>query len=269
MSTQNRQQVVYDELYSTSQYEELNLPDYKITDHKKIKNKKILVLGIGTAKDTKHLAGNNEVWGVDSSRKAVNHIKKYRIKGILADLEGSIKGIRKNYFDIVVAKDILEHLCNPEILIRQINEVLKEDGYAIINVPNHFYFPFRLRILFGGNLLWKSIGHDHTKLFKEWNYMHKMFFTWKGYKKFLEIYGFKITKTFWDFGNLAHYSQPETVFEYLSQTKSLKEPQLKMLKGAWSVFNVIFPKRLRSVIVGVSPGLLCSSFYVRCKPKKH
>lgn len=261
--TKKYQKDVYDELYSNKDYEKVSLPDYKITGQENLKDKKILILGIGSARDTKYLAKNNEVWGVDNSKKAISLVKKYGITGILADLDKPIK-LKKGYFDIVVAKDILEHLSDPAQMVVQIRGFLKKDGYAVINVPNHFFILFRLRMLFGKGLIWKSPGHDHTKLFKEWNYMHKIFFTWKGFQEFLKEKGFKISKTFWDFGDLSHYSQPETVINYLRQSKSTSKFFIRLLDLLWKVFNIILPRDLRSWLVSLSPALLASSFYVWC-----
>jgi len=261
------QEDVYNNLYKRREYLDIDLPDFKITDREKVVGKKILILGVGTGRDVKYLARTNQILGVDSSKNAVNAARKNGVKAYTADLGKALK-LKSNSYDIVIAKDILEHLNNPELLLREIKRVMKDSGYAVISVPNHFFLPFRLRILFGRNLIWKSLGHDHTKLFEEWNYMHKVFFTWKGFQKFLKQGGFKITKTFWDFGTLAHYSQPENVLRYLEQIKDeglKKTVMLKFGRWSWSLFNLVFPKSLRSRVVAISPGLMCAGFYVWCK----
>jgi len=240
-----------------------NLPDYKITGGKSVKNRKILVVGVGTGRDVWYLANDNEVYGLDISKDAVSIAKKNGIRARLFDVSKPLP-FDDSYFDIVVAKDVLEHLEAPEVLRDEIFRVLKKSGYAVISVPNHFYFPFRLRILLGGNLIWKTIGHDHTKLFEEWNYMHLRFFTWKGFQKFLDLGGFRIVKTFWDFGTLAHYNQPESVISYLFQ-KGANVLVVNLMSMFWSFFNMIFPKSLRSFIVSLSPSLLCAGFYVWAK----
>lgn len=262
----NSQKQKYNNIYKMKEFA-FNLPDYKITNNKQVKDKRILVLGVGTGRDVRYLVKNNDVYGIDFSSQALKIAKSFGIKVRRSNLDQPLE-FKSKAFDIIVAKDILEHLESPLFLAKEIRRVLKDDGYAVINVPNHFFLPFRIRILFGGNMIWRSLGHDHTKLFNEWNYMHKVFFTWGGFKSFIKLSGFKISKTFWDFGTLAHYNQPEMVFKYLQQ-KLGKDGKLLLFFGklSWSVFNFFFPKKLRLLLVSLRPGLLCSSFYVWVKPE--
>ncbi|GIV88349.1 MAG: hypothetical protein KatS3mg055_0867 [Chloroflexus sp.] len=51
-------------------------------------------------------------------------------------------------------------------IIQEVIRVLKDDGYVVISVPNHFYLPMRLRVLLGKGLLWKSIS-DHSRDYEE------------------------------------------------------------------------------------------------------
>ncbi len=257
----------YDNLYKQDVYLTPDIPDYKITQGRKVKNKKILVLGAGTARDIKYLLGDNDIWAVDNSGQAVKYLKSIGIKAYKLDLDQPLKTI-KTTFDIIIAKDILEHLNNPVVLVSEMHRLISVSGYAVINVPNHFYLPMRMRMLFGKNIIWKSLSHDHTKLFEEWNYMHKIFFTWNGFKKLLKTNHLKIYKTFFDFGTLNHYSQPEMVFPYLlaNNNNNKNMPPIEALKFGWKIFNGIFPLKIRSYIVSLSPSLLCASFYVWVKP---
>lgn len=259
----------YDWLYKNEKFRDISIPDYKITDNRKIRNNKILVLGVGSARDLKHLIKNNEVWGIDSSATSIKYCKELGIKTLKKNLSTNKLLLKKSYFDIVIVKDILEHVDKPMKLILNIKSFLRRDGYMVISVPNHFFLYFRLRILFGSNLLWKTLGHDHTKLFEEWNYMHKTYFTWKGFRKFIEYSNLKIVKTFWDFGTLAHYDQPEIVISYFDQisTGKFKKVIIGLLKFFWSFFNIVFPRKIRSAIVSLNPGLFSAGFYVWCKKK--
>jgi hypothetical protein len=40
---------------------------------------------------------------------------------------------------------------------------------------------------------------------------------------------------------------------------------LYVLRPAWQLLNVFFPRSLRSAIVSLCPGLLCGGFYVHCR----
>ncbi len=260
----------YDEIYKKVEYTEYDVPDYKITDYKDFKNKKILVFGAGTARDIKFLINNNQVFAADYSKSSVNYLKNLGINAILADLNKPVLSLKDSEFDLVIAKDILEHLQEPSILLSEIKRVLKPSGYAVLDVPNHFFLPMRLRILFGHNLIWKTIDHSHLNDFKEWDYMHKVFFTWNGFQEFIDVHGLKIVKNFWDFGTLNHYSQPELVVTHLSNSKNkmIKDVVSPLIATVWKIINIIFPRKLRSALVSVSPSLFCASFYVWVKVKK-
>jgi len=254
----------YDELYKDVVYTNISVPDLKIINNRIVSGKKILILGAGTARDTKFLIKNNTVFAIDYSSEAVKFLKNLGIRAFKSDLNKRIN-FKEKSFDIIIAKDILEHLENPSILGFEIQRLLKTDGYAVINIPNHFFLPMRLRIMFGKNLIWKTIDHNHTKQFKEWDYMHIKYFTWKGFQEFLKVHKFKIVKNYWDFGTLNHYSQPEMALEYF---KNKNKYLLTFLKAVWGIFNFIFPRSIRSFIVSLSPSLFCASFYVWVKVKK-
>ena len=257
----------YNDVYRENEYK-FDVPDLKITDGKDLTGKKILILGAGTARDVRYLLKGNDVSAVDFSKTSVDFLKELGIHAVEADLNEPLS-YKDGEFDLIIAKDILEHLDNPAILAGEIFRMLSANGYAVINVPNHFFIPMRLRILLGHNMIWKTIDHDHTKDFKEWDYMHKIFFTWNGFREFLKLNKLKITKTFWDFGTLNHYSQPELVFEFIRNRKEKRSVLLsKILEGLWYFLNFVFPSKLRSYLVSLSPSLLCASFYVWVKHSK-
>lgn len=266
MYTNKNQIDKYDEIYKKEEYTQFDIPDFKITGGKEIKNKKVLVFGAGTARDIKFLIKDNDVYAVDFSKSSVEFLKKLGLKTILADLNKPVNSLKSKDYDLIIAKDILEHMEEPSILLSEIKRVLKPSGYAVLNVPNHFFLPMRLRILFGNNLIWKTIDHSHQELFKEWDYMHKIFFTWSGFQEFIGVHGLKIVRNFWDFGTLNHYSQPEMAIIHLENSN--KNSLAKVLTILWKLFNLILPRGFRSYLVSISPALFSASFYVWVKSKK-
>jgi ubiquinone/menaquinone biosynthesis C-methylase UbiE len=83
-------------------------------------------------------------WGIDL-RSTVDKIKINNCKFRVAD-------VRKlpfddNYFDIVFALDMLEHVENVEIGIKEIHRVLKPGGFAILSGPTENWFYKLCRII--------------------------------------------------------------------------------------------------------------------------
>jgi len=266
------QQQVYDRAYACAD-SSYGFPDRKVIGAEKPDGQRILTLGCGTASDVWFLAERNCVFGVDYAYSGLKIAQRHRVEGLQTDLIAlPALPFRDSSFDVIVCKDLLEHLLEPLTVAREIARVLKPTGYAVINVPNHFYLPLRVRMLFRGTLRWKSIASDHSRDYEEWNYMHVRFFTYAGYIRFLEQAGLTPCRWFWDFGHLAHYLNPDMWIEPQEWKKEQGIPlsrrariALRFLKPGWRLFNLLVPRGFRSWLVSLRPGLLCSSFYVQCR----
>ena len=264
------QQSQYEYVYSDAD-SEYGFPDRKIADGKTIEDERILNLGCGTANDVWFLAGKNLIVGLDYARSGLKIASRHGVYGVVGDLNLSpVLPFGDQSFDIVICKDILEHVLEPMVVLQEVRRVLKDNGYIVISVPNHFYLPMRLRILLGKGLIWKSIGSDHSREYDEWNYMHIRFFTYGGFRCFLRAAGFRPEKWFWDFGTLAHYNNPDMWLEPQLWKKAHGKPishrgkvGLYLIRPLWKVFNLLFPRPIRARIVSLAPGLLCAGFYVR------
>ncbi|MBC7227785.1 MAG: class I SAM-dependent methyltransferase [Thermoflexales bacterium] len=266
------QQHCYEQAYLGAD-NEYGFLDRKITDGQQIRGARILNLGCGTANDVWWLAGENEIIGLDYAQSGLRVAQRHGVVGVVVDLNLSPRlPFRDGAFDIVICKDILEHILEPLIVLQEVRRVLKDDGYVIISVPNHFYLPMRVRILLGKGLIWKSIGSDHSQHYDEWNYMHIRFFTYQGFHRFLRAAGFRPEKWYWDLGTLAHYNNPDMWLEPQLWKMAHGKPisrrgklGLYVIRPLWKVFNFIFPYQLRRQIVAISPGLLCAGFYVKVR----
>lgn len=266
------QQHCYEQAYQSAD-DGYGFPDWKIADGLEMHGARILNLGCGTANDVWWLAENNVIVGLDYAQSGLHVAQRHGVVGVIGDLNSSpFLPFKDGAFDVVICKDILEHLLEPMAVLQEVRRVLKDDGYAVISVPNHFYLPMRIRILLGKGLMWKSIGSDHSRYYEEWNYMHIRFFTYKGFRRFLQAAGFRPEKWFWDFGTLAHYNSPDMWLEPQLWKKAQGKPisrrgkvGLYVIRPLWKVFNILFPKLLRKWVVSLSPGLLCAGFYVRVR----
>jgi SAM-dependent methyltransferase len=87
-------------------------------------------------------------------------------------------------FDCVVCADVLEHLRDPDSLLRQIRSRLAGGGTLIASLPNSGNIYFRLNVLFG-----RFPAHD-SGLFDR---THLHYYTWDGWRDLLRRNGFRIT----------------------------------------------------------------------------
>lgn len=77
-----------------------------------------------------------EVYGVDISERAVELSQKQGIHTKKANLNNDPIPFPDNYFDVVVALDVIEHVFDPIRFLQEIHRVLADGGYAIISTPN-------------------------------------------------------------------------------------------------------------------------------------
>lgn len=83
-------------------------------------------------------------------------------------------------FDIAVCSDVFEHLVNPDFALKNIKNVLNNNGVLFSHVPNEFTVKNIYKIMAGS----KTSVSFHAKS-QEWNDPHLRRFTDVGYKKFL------------------------------------------------------------------------------------
>jgi len=99
------------------------------------------------------------------------------------DLEAGLPRLEGG-FDYVIAADVLEHLRDPERLLRQIRSCMTPGGTLLASLPNSANVFFRLNVLLG------RFPQDDRGLFDR---THLHFFTWKTWNELLNRAGFRIT----------------------------------------------------------------------------
>lgn len=101
---------------------------------------KILEIGAGggnTLVEIKSRGLASEVVGVDLFKlKQSSQESSVIDKFIIANLETDTLDLPLNYFDIIIAGDVLEHLVDPWIVVKKLSIFLKKGGKLIISVPN-------------------------------------------------------------------------------------------------------------------------------------
>jgi 2-polyprenyl-3-methyl-5-hydroxy-6-metoxy-1,4-benzoquinol methylase len=114
-------------------------------------NKKVLDVGCydGTCGELL-IKNKNEVYGIEACPEAAELAK---IKGLyvkIGDIESGLD-FENNFFDVVMAGEIIEHIVDTDFFIDEIKRVLKTNGFLVLSTPNAASLGRRLLLLFGKN----------------------------------------------------------------------------------------------------------------------
>lgn len=141
------------------------------------KGKRVLDLGCRDGSLTRFYCSTNQVIGLDIDINALKKCKEIlNLNVLLCDLNEGLP-FKDNYFEVVVAGELLEHLPFPWMLLREIYRVLKDEGILVGSVPNAYHWRKRVKFLLG-----RDLDEDLT---------HLRFFSKESLKRLLETEKFK------------------------------------------------------------------------------
>jgi SAM-dependent methyltransferase len=97
---------------------------------------KVLDIGCGTGKILAELKENGwEVIGLDGEQEAKFWSNKRRVPVKIINFEKDRLPFGDNTFDAVLILDVLEHLVNESVVVKEIRRVLKKNGVVLVTVP--------------------------------------------------------------------------------------------------------------------------------------
>lgn len=146
--------------------------------------------------------GSQDIWGVDIDQKVLNKAQKRGIKVSCRDLNNQKLPFKNNFFDVVEANQVIEHLWNTDIFLEEIYRVLKHGGYLLISTENLSSWHNLFSLLLG----FQAPSQDISSKFRVGNPFslcqdrprpwtaHQRVFTTEGLKQLLKAYKFKIEK---------------------------------------------------------------------------
>lgn len=156
------------------------------TENYRSYDKKVCDFGGGGGVFLPTLSENfNKVFIMDlETTEAEKLVKKYHLKNVFISKGNALyNNFPENYFDIIIAADVLEHFKKPGKAIKEIYRLLNHDGVLIVSVPTE-NFLYRIgRLIIG---LKKPKDHYHNAKEIE-NLLIKGFFTVTK-KRFLPFY---------------------------------------------------------------------------------
>jgi SAM-dependent methyltransferase len=110
--------------------------------------RRVLDLGCRYGTLTAYYAPGNQVLGLDIDRHALAHAAEVGIEVAWADVDEPL-ALGDDEFDVVVAGELLEHVCDPQALIGEVCRVLRPGGTFVGSVPNAFRLKNRFRFIMG------------------------------------------------------------------------------------------------------------------------
>jgi SAM-dependent methyltransferase len=99
--------------------------------------------------------------------------------------EGLSQHFEKEFFDIVVLADVLEHVRSPEILLREARALVKPGGSILVSIPNIGHWYGRLKVGLG------LFSYDRRGLFDSG---HLRFFTRVNFHRIVAVEQLEITR---------------------------------------------------------------------------
>ncbi len=159
----------------------------QIKDKYAISGKNVIEFGCGFGHNLELFREDNKVSGLEGLQEAVDKAKENGLDVAYCDLNGPT-GVASESADLILCIDVLEHLVEPKTALGEIHRILKPNGFAVLNVPNHFDLAGRIKILMGRSLDTHSYFPDHD----EWDNPHIRFFTHDGFARLVEKSGLRV-----------------------------------------------------------------------------
>jgi len=149
----------------------------------------------------------------------------------LGDLEDGIPEAAGGDYDVVIAADVIEHVRNPERLLRQMAEVLSPTGQIVISTPNFGHWYARGRVVAG------AFDYDRRGILDE---THLRFFSRKSLRRTIASSGLDVLQ-------LEYTGLPLDVLtrEDSWKSRSARTVDRRLVQLRPTVFGYQFVARLR------------------------
>lgn len=113
------------------------------------KNKKVLEISGGDVMPFRFYDKTNKIYLVDISENVLKRSKPYVYQTRVLNIDKENLPFKSNFFDVVVAGEIIEHLFFPNHFLNESFRVLKRSGLFIGSTPNAFNWRRRIEALLG------------------------------------------------------------------------------------------------------------------------
>jgi 2-polyprenyl-3-methyl-5-hydroxy-6-metoxy-1,4-benzoquinol methylase len=145
---------------------------------------KVLEIGCNVGNFRQHVSKQCEYWGVEPFEEAANVAKTQMDKVLVNFYDNVVNEIPDNYFDLIVANDIIEHLEQPWNFLQSIKKKMTINASIVLSIPNVRYY-----LNLGGLLIHKDWKYVDAGIL---DITHLRFFTEKSIIRLLNENGFEI-----------------------------------------------------------------------------
>lgn len=125
-----------------------------------------------------------EIWGIEYVKEEAKRTEQVLDKVFAGPCEDHIVNLPDQYFDVIYFNDVLEHLVDPYLVLRQMKPKLSKEGVVISSIPNMRYYKNFFKIVFGKDWEYEDQGiMDRT---------HLRFFTGKSIERMYREAGYEV-----------------------------------------------------------------------------
>lgn len=152
--------------YISKRQEMLKFIDFKAN--------KILEIGCGEGNFATNFT-DVEYWGVEpvtQHAKAAETKTHKMLNGLYEDVEDKIPN---SYFDLIVCNDVIEHMIDPILFLKKIQNKLAPSGKMIVSIPNLLNAYTLYNLLIKGDFKYENAGvldYTHLHLFTKKSFIN-------------------------------------------------------------------------------------------------
>jgi SAM-dependent methyltransferase len=164
---------------------------------------RLLDIGCGPGSITAFLRqslGIGEVYGIDISGPNVASAQALGVAAYRIDCNQDGLTFKDKYFDAVFAGEVIEHVIDPDRLLREIRRTLVSGGVLVLTTPNLGSWFNRLALLLGwqplgsGTSFYRDVGRPRFMKFGggEGGTEHLRLYTLRALNELLQVNGFRL-----------------------------------------------------------------------------
>lgn len=101
---------------------------------------------------------NTESWGVDINPDASKKAAQVLDKVIMGDANIALEQLPKNYFDLVICNDFLEHIIDPTSFLKKIKPYVTDSAILVCSLPNVRYWKNLRELIFEKDWRYRERG---------------------------------------------------------------------------------------------------------------